>query len=63
VVDFRGVFDILHGAGFDGVYSFEVETFHGVTEGDDITAYHQDVLDSIDYLRALGEFGPGGAAA
>jgi sugar phosphate isomerase/epimerase len=63
VVDFRGVFDILHRAGFDGVFSLEVETFHGVTEGDDIAAYHRDVLDSIECLRSLGEFSPGGVAA
>jgi sugar phosphate isomerase/epimerase len=55
-VDFRKVFDVLHGAGFYGPFSFEVETFHGATASDDIRQYHQDVLASIDYIRSLGEF-------
>lgn len=55
-VDFRKVFDILHAAGFYGPFSFEVETFHGVTTSDDIRDYQQDLLASIEYLRSLGEF-------
>ena len=55
-VDFRQVFDILHAAGFYGPFSFEVETFHGATEADDIAAYQADVLASIEYVRSLGEF-------
>ena len=55
-VDFRGVFDTLHGAGFTGPFSFEVETFHKATESDDIAAYQADVLHSIEYVKSLGEF-------
>lgn len=55
-VDFRRVFDILHGVGFYGPFSFEVETFHGATASNDIGDYHQDLLASIEYLKSLGEF-------
>jgi len=55
-VDFRKVFDILHAVGFYGPFSFEVETFHGATESNDIGLYHEDLLASIEYLRSLGEF-------
>lgn len=55
-VDFRRVFDILHEAGFYGPFSFEVETFHGVTKGDDIRTFLADLVASIDHIRALGEF-------
>jgi sugar phosphate isomerase/epimerase len=55
-VDFQQVFDILHGAGFRGPFSFEIETFHGSTESNDIASYQQDLLASIEYLRSLGEF-------
>lgn len=55
-VDFRKVFDILHGVGFYGPFSFEVETFHGATESNDIARYHEDLVASIEYLRSLGEF-------
>lgn len=55
-VDFRKVFDVLHAAGFYGPFSFEVETFHGVTTSDSIADYHRDLLASIQYLRSLGEF-------
>lgn len=58
-VDFRRVFDILHDAGFFGPFSFEVETFHGVTKSDDIRDYQKDLLASIEYVRSLGEFGEG----
>jgi sugar phosphate isomerase/epimerase len=55
-VDFRKIFDTLHDAGFFGPFSFEVETFHGATVSDDIRAFHQDLLASIEYVRSLGEF-------
>ncbi len=55
-VDFRKVFEILHAVGFYGPFSFEVETFHGATETDDISEYHADVVASIEYIRSLGEF-------
>jgi len=55
-VDFRKVFDVLHGVGFYGPFSFEVETFHGATETNDIRDYQNDLLASIEYLRSLGEF-------
>lgn len=55
-VDFRKVFDILHAADFYGPFSFEVETFHGVTMSDDISDYHEGLVSSIDYIRSLGEF-------
>lgn len=55
-VDFRRVFDILHEAGFYGPFSFEVETFHGVTTSNDIRDYLNDVVASINYLKSLGEF-------
>ncbi|MFZ2640745.1 MAG: sugar phosphate isomerase/epimerase family protein [Verrucomicrobiia bacterium] len=54
-VDFKRVFTILHEAGFFGPFSFEVETFHGVTKSDDIGDYLNDLLASIDYVRSLGE--------
>jgi len=55
-VDFRKVFDILHAADFFGPFSFEVETFHGATASGEITAYQDDLLASIEYIRSLGEF-------
>jgi sugar phosphate isomerase/epimerase len=55
-VDFRRAFDILHRAGFYGPFSFEVETFHGATESNDIRDYHKDLVASIEYIRSLGEF-------
>jgi len=55
-VDFPSVFSILHAAEFYGPFSFEVETFHGATTSNDIAAYHEDVLASIDYIRSIGEF-------
>jgi len=55
-VDFKSVFDILHIADFYGPFSFEVETFHGATEADDIGDYQADVLASVEYIRSLGEF-------
>jgi len=55
-VDFPAVFRILHGVGFSGPFSFEVETFHGATASNDIAAYQEDVLASIAYIRSLGEF-------
>jgi len=55
-VDFRKVFDILHAVGFYGPFAFEVETFHGATESEDIAPYHEDLLASIEYLRSIGEF-------
>lgn len=55
-VDFRRAFDILHRAGFYGPFSFEVETFHGATESNDIGDYHQDLLASIEYIKSLGEW-------
>jgi sugar phosphate isomerase/epimerase len=55
-VNFRKVFDILHAAGFCGPFCFEVETFHGATASDDISAYHADLAASIEHIRALGEF-------
>jgi sugar phosphate isomerase/epimerase len=55
-VDFRQVFDILHGVNFYGPFSFEVETFHGDTESNDIASYHEDLVASIEYVCGLGEF-------
>lgn len=55
-VDFRSAFDILHAADFYGPFSFEIETFHGATETDDIGDYQADVVASIEYIRSLGEF-------
>ncbi len=55
-VDFLRVFDILHAANFYGPFSFEVETFHGVTQSEDIGDYHADLLASIEYIKSLGEF-------
>jgi sugar phosphate isomerase/epimerase len=55
-VDFRRAFDVLHRAGFYGPFSFEVETFHGATESNDIGDYHHDLLASIEYIKSLGEF-------
>jgi len=55
-VDFRRVFDILHRAGFYGPFSFEVETFHGATNSNDIGDYHKDLVASIDHIKSLGEF-------
>ena len=55
-VDFRRVFDILHAADFYGPFSFEVETFHGVTQSEDIGDYQEDLLASIEYIKSLGEF-------
>lgn len=55
-VDFRSVFDILHGTDFYGPFAFEVETFHGATAGDNIEDYHEDLVASIEHIRSLGEF-------
>jgi sugar phosphate isomerase/epimerase len=55
-VDFRKVFDILHGVGFYGPFAFELETDHGVTISNDIREYHEDLLASIEHVRSLGEF-------
>ena len=55
-VNFRRVFDILHEAGFFGPFSFEVETFHGVTKSENIGDYLDDLLASIEHVRSLGEF-------
>ncbi len=55
-VDFRKAFDILHGVGFYGPFSFEIETFQSDTTSNDIRAYQQDMEASIEYLRSLGEF-------
>jgi sugar phosphate isomerase/epimerase len=55
-VDFRKVFDILHGVGFYGPFAFELETDHGATISNDIRDYHEDLLASIEHIRSLGEF-------
>lgn len=55
-VNLRQVFDILHESGFYGPFSFEVETFHGGTESNDIFRYQEDLVASIEYLRGIGEF-------
>ncbi len=54
-VDFPTVFNILHAANFYGPFSFEVETFHGATQSEDISDYHADLLASIEYIKSLGE--------
>jgi L-ribulose-5-phosphate 3-epimerase len=56
MVDFPRVFSILTAAGFQGVYSFEVEAFHGATEATSIEPYQADLLASIEYVRSLGQF-------
>ena len=55
-VDFRKAFDILHDAGFYGPFAFEIETFQSDSAVNDINAYQQDMLTSIEYLRSIGEF-------
>ena len=56
MVDFPRVFSILEEAAFDGVYSFEVETFHGATEATSIEPYQADLMASIEYVRSIGQF-------
>jgi len=56
-VDFRKVFDILHAVDFYGPFGFEIETFHGGIDSDDIGDYHEDLLTSIEHIRSLDEFG------
>lgn len=56
LVDFPRVFETLQEAGFAGLCSFEVETFHGATEASSIEPYQEDLLASIEYLRSRGLF-------
>ena len=54
IVDFARVFETLDSVGFTGPYCLEIETFHGVTDSDDIRDYQKGVVASIDYLRSIG---------
>ncbi|MDY7010687.1 MAG: sugar phosphate isomerase/epimerase family protein [Planctomycetota bacterium] len=55
MVDFPRVFDILHGVGFTCPFSFEIESFHGMTKSQDIRDYQKYVLASIEYISFIGQ--------
>jgi sugar phosphate isomerase/epimerase len=55
-VGFRSVFDILHGVGFTGPFSFEVESYYYNEGTDDIGECQKDLLESIEHIRSIGEF-------
>jgi sugar phosphate isomerase/epimerase len=53
-IDFRPVFDVLHAAGFYGPFGFDLETTRSI-QSHDVRECHKDLLESIEYLRSLGE--------
>ena len=54
-IDFPKLFEVLHNAGYYGLFGFDLETTRSI-QAHDIRECHKDLLASLEYLKSIGQF-------